>query len=172
MIINISDILKIYGAAVDIDDDISLPETVFLGEDFVFDSPVHITGKIVNNGKALELNAHCRGVMTVHCARCTKQIQKEFEFKVREHFMRDDGEVTEDEDIVLFEGYEIDITDIVVNHFLMNVSARYVCSEDCRGLCPVCGKDLNEGECGCESETIDPRWAGLADILNKSFDKE
>lgn len=172
MIINISDILKVYGAVINIDGDISLPETVFLGEAFVFDTPVHIEGSITNNGKALELEAECRGVMSVHCARCTKQIQKDFKFKVNEHFMRDDGEVTADEDIILFEGYEIDITDIVVNHFLMNVSARYVCAEDCKGLCPTCGKDLNEGGCGCDSETIDPRWAGLADILNKSADKE
>lgn len=171
MIINISDILKVYGSSIDVDGEVTMPETAFLGEDFVFTRPMTVKGSIVNNGKALELNAVCDGVMKVHCARCTKQIEQEIKFKVKELFMKDDGEVGDDEDVVLFEGYDIDITDIVVNHFLMNVSAKYVCSEECKGLCPKCGKDLNEGECGCSAGVIDPRWAGLADILNKSVDE-
>jgi len=170
MVINVSEILKVYGAKVNVDGDISLPETAFLGEDFVFTTPMHVVGNIVNNGKALELNADCSGSMKVHCARCTKEIEEKIEFSVNELLMKDDGEDVGDEDIVLFEGYSIDITDIVINHFLMNVSGKYLCDDDCKGLCPVCGRNLNEGECGCDNTVIDPRWAGLADIMNKSID--
>ena len=62
---------------------------------------------------------------------------------------------------------KIDIDDIVANNFLMNVEGKYLCSEDCKGLCQHCGADLNEGDCGCSQENIDPRWAALVDIMEK-----
>ena len=62
---------------------------------------------------------------------------------------------------------KIDIDDIVANNFLMNVEGKYLCSEDCKGLCQHCGADLNEGDCGCSQENIDPRWATLIDIMEK-----
>ena len=49
----------------------------------------------------------------------------------------------------------------------MNVEGKYLCSEDCKGLCQHCGADLNEGDCGCSQENIDPRWAALVDIIEK-----
>ena len=52
-------------------------------------------------------------------------------------------------------------------NFLMNVEGKYLCSEDCKGLCQHCGADLNEGDCGCSQENIDPRWAALVDIMEK-----
>ena len=169
MVINISEILKVYGGEINVDGDVSLSDINFLGEDFVFETPMHIAGNIVNNGKALELNAVCTGTVQVHCARCMKELNREVSFKIREFFVQSDGENDDDdEDVVFFEGYTIDVADIVVNHFLMNVSGKYLCSEDCRGLCPKCGADLNLGDCGCETDDIDPRWAKLADIMKKS----
>ena len=56
---------------------------------------------------------------------------------------------------------------MVADNFLMNVEGRYLCSEDCKGLCPQCGADLNVEECGCNNENIDPRWSTLIDIMNK-----
>ncbi len=169
MIINISEILKVYGGEISVDGDISLSDINFLGEDFVFETPLHIKGNIVNNGKALELNAVCTGVVKVHCARCMKELDQDVNFKVKEFFVQSDGENDDDdEDVVFFEGYNIDVKDIVVNHFLMNVSGKYLCSEDCKGLCPKCGADLNLGDCGCKNDDIDPRWAALADIMNRS----
>ena len=76
-----------------------------------------------------------------------------------------------DGEIILFDGYEVDLSEVVRDRFLMNISGRYLCSEDCKGLCPVCGHDLNEGDCGCSGETIDPRWQALADILNQQNDE-
>lgn len=168
MVINVSEILKVYGCEVIVNGDVTLSDTNFLGEEFVFGAPMHIEGGIVNNGKALELNAKCSGRVKVHCARCTKELERNVNFDIKEFFMQDDGNVGDNEDVVLFEGYTIDLTDIVINHFLMNVSGKYLCSGDCKGLCPKCGADLNEGDCGCSDDEIDPRWAGLLDIMNKS----
>jgi len=72
----------------------------------------------------------------------------------------------------VFSDNQLDITDIVVNSFLMNVSGRYLCKEDCKGLCQKCGTDLNEGSCGCDTEEIDPRWADLQKIMRNMTDTE
>lgn len=170
MIINISEILKVYGGEIKLNGDVELSDINFLGEDFVFETPVRLEGRIFNNGKALELDAKCSCNVKVHCARCMKEIRRDVVFRVNEFFMQDDGENSDAEDVILFEGYNIDITDIVANHFLMNAEGKYLCSEDCKGLCPKCGKDLNQGECGCENDDIDPRWSKLLEIMNETAD--
>ena len=60
---------------------------------------------------------------------------------------------------------DVELDDIIVPELILSMPMKELCSEDCRGLCPRCGKDLNDGECGC-AEEIDPRLAKLAEILD------
>lgn len=165
MIIDVSSILKEMGGKIGISGDISLADTDFLGELYHFDKPFHIEGSIQNNGKSLYLKAVCSGALHTKCARCAKDIDVDVVFDAEEALAQANGVISEDSDIILFDGTEIDIDDIVLNSFLMNISGKYLCSEDCKGLCPQCGADLNEGDCGCSHDVIDPRWAALADLM-------
>ena len=61
-------------------------------------------------------------------------------------------------------------TEIAQTGFFMNVPGKFLCSEDCKGLCPQCGADLNEGDCGCDNEVIDPRWEALKKIMDSNQD--
>ena len=108
--------------------------------------------------------------MQVHCARCMCEIEEIVEFKISEYLVREEdaAQVSEDDDAVIFSGEKIDIDELILNNFLMNVSGKYLCSEDCKGLCPNCGKNLNLGECDCSDNEIDPRWAALAEIMKNS----
>jgi uncharacterized protein len=67
-------------------------------------------------------------------------------------------------DEALFDGREIDLDAIVREQILLDLPMDGLCREDCRGLCSVCGQDLNVRECGCERKVVDPRWAALKDI--------
>ncbi len=165
MILDLSDIIKNDKDTMAVDCDIDLSSLEFMGEDFTFSKPLHIEGTIHNNTKNLELNARVSGSMQVRCARCAKPFDTDVDFDMTEILLREDGEISPDSDVVIFSGYEVDITEIVTNNFFMNVSGRYLCKEDCKGLCPICGKDLNEGDCDCDNDTIDPRWAALAEII-------
>jgi uncharacterized protein len=167
MTINVSTILKEIGGRLDIDGNVELSDTDFLGEMYHFDKPVKVKGHVSNNGKSLILKAECTGSMTTQCARCMKDIDVPIRFEIDENLVQSDEENSEDEDVVFFEGVEIDIADITANAFLMNVEGKYLCSEDCKGLCQTCGADLNEGDCGCSHDDVDPRWAALVDIMNK-----
>ena len=148
MTIDVSTILKELGGKIDINGDVEMSDTDFLGEMYHFNEPVKVSGSVSNNGKSLILKANCTGHMTTQCARCMKDIVVDIDFDIDENLAQDDGSVSSDDDVILFEDVKIDIDDIVANNFLMNVEGKYLCSEDCKGLCQHCGADLKEGECG------------------------
>ena len=58
----------------------------------------------------------------------------------------------------------LDLTEAVRQYFLLAVPMKPLCKKDCAGLCPTCGKNLNQGKCDCPPADIDPRWARLADL--------
>lgn len=168
MTVDLSNIIKVSGARLELDGDIELGEAQFLGENYRFPAPLSIKGEIYNNGQSLTLVANVAGSMLTECARCLKEIEVPLNFEVQELLSRAEDGTDKDEDIILFDGTEIDLDDIVADNFLMNISGRYLCSESCKGLCPTCGHNLNDGDCGCNHEVIDPRWQALADILERS----
>jgi uncharacterized protein len=63
--------------------------------------------------------------------------------------------------LILFHGEEIDLHDAVQEEVLMAVPMKTLCRPDCKGLCPQCGADLNQGDCGCEKKNINPKFAVL-----------
>lgn len=171
MIINVAGIIKELGGKLEVSGAVSFEATDFLGEEFVFSKPLDIKGTISNNGESLVLKAQAEGMVDVHCARCLKPLTVKINFPVEETFLQGDGEVSEDEDVILFSGNEIAIDDVVMNHFLMNAAGKYLCKEDCKGLCAECGADLNEGDCDCNKDVIDPRWAALKEIMDRNDDE-
>ena len=66
------------------------------------------------------------------------------------------------------EGYSIDTDALLRNEISLNWPVKILCREDCKGLCPVCGRNLNEGDCGCDTFVPDPRMAALKDIFERS----
>lgn len=63
-------------------------------------------------------------------------------------------------------GYQLDTEVLIGNEILINWPGKVLCKEDCKGICPKCGKDLNQGDCGCDTFVPDPRMAVLKDIFN------
>ena len=67
----------------------------------------------------------------------------------------------------LIEGYHLDVDKLLFGEALLNWPSRVLCKEDCKGLCPVCGQNLNHGDCGCERKALDPRMAKVLDVFSK-----
>jgi len=99
-----------------------------------------------------------------------KELFETVNFPVEEILAEDDGQEMYDGDVILFTGNEIELDEIVLNSFLMNAEGKYLCRESCKGICPKCGQDLNEGECSCK-EDIDPRWEGLLQMMKNDPDE-
>ena len=94
--------------------------------------------------------------------------------KGKQNTVRDIGSVLaetlegeEDEDIVLLENGEVDVGDLAYTAFLLAMDTKHLCSEDCKGLCPGCGVNLNREPCRCKKQ-VDPRWAALEQLLDKN----
>lgn len=163
MKLDISSIASSNGGKVSFRETAFFEPVVFCGSEFVFAEGVKIGGEIANQAGEFILEAQVDGFFKTDCARCGKLVTESFSFELNEKLIKE-GSVSTDEDAVVFEGNEIDLVDLAVNGFLMNASGRYLCNEDCKGLCPVCGKDRNVEECSCEDDDIDPRLSILDNI--------
>ena len=63
------------------------------------------------------------------------------------------------------DGPNLDIDGLVRNEMILNLPLKVLCREDCKGVCPKCGRDLNEGACDCEQGSPDPRMAAILEIF-------
>lgn len=129
-----------------------------------FAQPVHVEGQVRNRAGALELKARLHTVLSLVCDRCAKPFQREktvdydtllaFELANRES----------DDIVELNQDGELELDELMREVFLLEMDTKNLCSEDCKGLCPGCGADLNREACLCKKET-DPRWAKLVKLL-------
>ncbi len=84
--------------------------------------------------------------------------------------LAEEVEDEENEEIILLEDRALELDEVFTTECILAWGGKHLCSEDCRGLCPKCGKDLNEGPCGCGKE-LDPRFAALAKLLDKGSEE-
>jgi uncharacterized protein len=105
----------------------------------------------------------------VECVRCLKPVDLDFDVELSELFRTSELSPSNgsplSEDYNVDDGDYIDLTPIVREEALLAVPIQVLCSRDCKGLCAQCGQDLNEGSCGCEADSIDPRLAPLRKLL-------
>ena len=105
----------------------------------------------------------------MNCDRCLKEVDEVINLDFfREVFAPDEIAESTDEksDQTFMEGYQLNVEDLINDEILLSLPMKVLCSEDCKGICRQCGKDLNEGECGCDTFVPDPRMAVIKDIFN------
>jgi uncharacterized protein len=136
--------------------------------------PASVSGTIRQAGPEVFVTGNLQTCVQVDCDRCLKPIQLPVysEFSL-EYITGGDYESTRTAELTeelmsvsVFDGEAIDIDEIAKEQILLTVPSRSVCKEDCKGFCPTCGADKNAGECGCSETEIDPRWAGLKDLMS------
>ena len=162
MIFDVQELLKTDGARVRLEGKLVLPQEddgVLFHEDAVF------SGTMVNVGGVLEFEATAEGSFSVPCARCMKMTEQRFSVSVFETLADDKAEITDRDAIIPLTDTAVDLDAVIWPEVLLSLQTRYLCKTDCKGLCSDCGADLNEGACSCREDDIDPRWAGLKDLL-------
>ncbi len=130
-----------------------------------FVTPLHVIGKVENHADTLTLYAKLTTDMICICCRCLKEFPKRFALETRA-FLATELEDEYSEEYYLLEDGTADIDEIAVTALVLNMDQRFLCREDCKGLCPKCGRDLNEGPCGCTEEQ-DSRLAVLGQLLER-----
>ncbi len=121
-------------------------------------------GFIVNNAGALTLRGTLSAAMRCVCDRCAAEFDREVSYPL-DVPLASELQDEENPDYFLLEGDELDLEELLETVFILNMDTRFLCREDCKGLCSRCGKNLNEGPCDCRAGS-DPRLAVLEQLLD------
>lgn len=150
-------------------------------QDVAFPAPVRVKAHIFPVGEMVEV----QGVVETSVALCCSRCSADFDYSLSEEFSltysKELPEVTsddfdedeglelsaEDMGILLYEGDEIDLHEGIEEQVLMGVPLKPLCSEDCKGLCPSCGVDLNVESCSCGPASPSLKFAALKDFKIK-----
>ena len=156
-----------YRARFDYTIDLSKEE---VGFEFPFRQPVRLEGEVSDDAGAITLSATVYAHVTTRCARCGKPVEYDKETDVEFLLVKELEGEEEDlrDDVYLVESDVVELDDILIPELILDMEMAVVCDEDCKGLCPKCGKNLNQGECGCVVKEVDPRLAVLQKFLDKN----
>lgn len=107
------------------------------------------------------------GRAVLQCARCLKQLPSSYDVEVCELYYGNGHAPAPDEDAYSVNGVEIDLEPMLRDAVALALPLNPLCAEDCKGLCPRCGRDLNLNACDCKEEQGDPRWAALDELRDR-----
>jgi uncharacterized protein len=156
----------------------AIGEISFTHEDAVLSEPV--TADFVLRHKNLDLfvDGTLETSIRFRCSRCTKEFYRPFSTQYDLSYLPQpkwtdkDGEIElkyEDMEVAYYDGVAFDVDLMVLEQIELSMPMKFVCREDCKGLCYQCGADLNEGACLCKNEETDSRLSVLLDFKNKKM---
>lgn len=163
MKVDISDILVTNGTSKEVKLR-EAPEERKLTEECFLDGDLLFTGTLTNQNGVFLLDGTLEISYSSECFRCLKPLKDAMKLKIMESFVNSDS--SDQSDMYVFDGKTIDLSKAIYDNIILNLPMKQLCSEDCRGLCSICGANLNETLCGCDSEKTDARLEGL----NKFFE--
>ena len=162
MLLDIRPILHTPGKQLSFQFAMDLSDVEFSGR-YPASRPVETSGVVRNTAGLLELEFTAKTVLDAVCDRCGKAFQQEREIPFR-CMLAEELQNEDNDEIVLLEDGQVDVGELARTAVILGMDTKTLCSEDCKGLCPRCGADLNQGPCSCQKET-DPRLAVLARLL-------
>ncbi len=124
----------------------------FQGRELSFAEPVEVAGTYVFEAKAFTLTGEIKAVLCATCARCAEPFLEPLSCSYTERFVKEAAE----EDSYAYEGDTLDISQMVLDNLLLHLPIVSMCKADCKGLCPVCGCNLNTARCSCGRDLAKP----------------
>ncbi len=164
MLLSLTKIISMPGGVVPFSFSLDFSQMEF-GGSYPAQEPISIGGQVKNEAGVLLLTAELSTTLHCVCDRCATSFLRDYTQKVEAVLVTELAhEENEDDRTFLLQGDDADLEDIMTTAFVLNMDAKMLCSEDCKGLCSSCGKNLNEGKCDCTKE-LDPRLAVLKQLL-------
>lgn len=146
MKINLKQIFNITGESKDIEYSIPTDELSDI-RGYSFISPVDVKGRVFNRADVVYLEYSVDFTLFSACDRCLKEFESSYHFDFSHIVVPSVS--SDNDDYIVAEGESIELNDIAVTDILLRLPTKILCKEDCKGLCMVCGCDLNESECNC-----------------------
>lgn len=127
---------------------------------------VKAQGEIKNYSGYVLLKAKINLEAKVVCARCNTNFDTNSAFSI-EQKLTDKLENKDNDEYILIENGVFDEAEFIKDSLILELPSKFLCNEDCMGLCPRCGKNLNKSPCSCDTKDIDPRL----EVLSKYFEE-
>lgn len=130
-----------------------------------FSSPVHIDVHVQSLADVVLLIAVTQFDYCHPCDRCLEDTVQNYCYSF-EHRIVDSTSSLSNEDYIVAKDYSIDLSELIRADILLELPLKNLCSPDCKGLCPICGANLNNNPCSCDSHQVDPRLAYLKKLID------
>ncbi len=142
-------------------------------DDVKFSDNVNVSGAITNNGGYMKLTLLSSLNYKAICARCLKEISDVLNISFEKTVCEEGDLQNEDnDDYVEISDGMLDIDEALIEDIILNFPSKVLCNDDCKGLCPKCGIDLNTSSCKCVTKEIDPRLAPLLKFFDNDDSKD
>ncbi|MBO8126708.1 MAG: DUF177 domain-containing protein [Firmicutes bacterium] len=183
MKVDISDIVGVKAASLDFDLSVERLPLVFPFAVSGFVDPVKVKGRVTNTGKYFLVQGKIETRLAVECGRCLQPFEYPVELEFEAEFQKakskqgdvaresQDRQFNEEGSVYTYEGNTLDLTKVVEDELTVGLPMKMLCREDCKGLCSSCGQNLNEGQCDCVDDSIDPRMEVLRSLLDNTEQK-
>ncbi len=163
MILDLKGYLNSSNRCLDIDTAFDFSGECYMGV-FPFKNPVKVRGSVSNKADITKLELNCTVVINMPCDRCGTDTEKTLNVNISRTLVKELAGDGGDEYLVVADE-KLDLYELVLREVILNFPMKFLCSDDCKGVCPMCGKNLNNGPCGCVNKEIDPRLEALKKLL-------
>lgn len=152
MIINLRQVFEVTGAKKDLHCSIPLSELEGI-HGYEFNSPIKVDGTIQNHAGIVTLQFSVEFTLKILCDRCIKEFCRDYFYEFEHIIVKQLNTDCDDyDDYIIADGESVDLNEIAISDLLLQLPTKMLCDEDCKGLCYICGCDLNECVCSCSKE--------------------
>ncbi len=130
-----------------------------------FCAPVEAKARLKSFARSVELELEARFTLAMPCDRCAAEVVREYRKEFFHVLVRELENGEDADELIPVPEEELDLERLVLEDVLLDMPGQFLCREDCKGLCPRCGKNWNEGPCGCYEPEVDPRLEVLRQLL-------
>lgn len=173
MFVNLTDMLTNEDRVVSMQAETEITEVSVGGEKYpvLASSPVSFVFTNIGKGRA-RIEGKADFVFSAGCDRCLKPVEESREICFTREVWAPDmaAEPSVYEEQPFMEGFQLNVEDLLISEIVTSWPMKILCKPDCKGICPICGRDLNTGTCDCDNFVPDPRMAAIKDIFEA--DKE
>lgn len=140
--------------------------------DVISAGPLHVSLRVSGGEGVINVEGELSIELVMACSRCLNDVPEQIVIPISETFKpvtakEEADEAEDDDDVIPIDTDQVDLKPLAEEVLLLSLPFAPLCDDDCKGLCPNCGQNLNERQCGCNTDKIDPRFAALKDLFKE-----
>ncbi len=164
MILDLKRIFATENSVLEINHTLDMSDVDFMGNN-PLKKPINITGCVSNKASVVSLVLNIEYIFDAPCDRCGVDAAHNHTVTV-DKLLATAIERQESDTIITVPDMKLDVDEFVYSEVILDLPSKHLCNGNCKGICFKCGKNLNEGECGCTTKEVDPRLAKLMELLD------